>query len=122
MAPSAPKASSSCASSSMSAWRGAKATTTHVPRYSEIESGKRLRCPRTKASPVTVGAAVPVTYSMEITIGAPPPAVIVAVDDLRVVLADDGSLVWRHGCRTPQNEDRRNDRTGLVDPRSGAGA
>src|SRR3954447_18704568 len=118
MAPSAPKASSRLASSSTSAWRGAKATTTQVPRYSASESAKRF-CPRTKASAAIVGAAVPVTYSMCTTIGARISRVVVAADDLAVVLPDDGSLVWSHGRRPPQDEDRRHHRARLLDARSG---
>ena len=41
---------------------------------------------------------------MSITIRPPILGVVVAADDLGVVLTDDGSLVWSHGCRAPRTK------------------
>jgi hypothetical protein len=38
---------------------------------------------------------------MSITIRSPVLGVVVAADDLGVVLTDDAKIVWSHGCRAP---------------------
>src|SRR4051812_986251 len=77
----------------MSAWRTPKATTSHVPRKSARSSVRRCS-PRTKASARRTGAAVPIGVIMGGKLSPRRGRVVVAEDDLVIVLEDDpGRLV-----------------------------